>query len=400
MVLYRYRAKTVAGEETESTLEAADLHEAMQTLSGQGFQILSLAKVPPESAGWGRKVDEGELSQVSRKLASLTELGAPLAHSLTVITSEIRSPKLKGALGRIRRKLEAGHPLSEAVAEFPDLFSPFHRSMIEAGERSGTLSHMLYRLADVWQKQARLRSRIRGILIYPLCVLVAVFLFAVVFRVWLFPEILKIYPSETDIPDVTRLFLKCLDVIMICLPIAFLLLLLFRFSHKRFGSTRLWTARMVFRLPLVGNLCREIAAARFSRSFGMLLRGGVETTEAMKLSAKVVGNPYVEREIEAAADYVSAGRQISEALDATNIMPRDLILAVSLSEDRGAVSQDLLEVADNHDAAVESKLDSLIQVMEPALLVFMGLFVTLCALSAWLPYIWLIPTVGPKGVFG
>jgi type IV pilus assembly protein PilC len=187
---------------------------------------------------------------------------------------------------------------------------------------------------------------------------------------------------------------------MICLPIAFLLALLFRFFHKTSASSRLWTARMVFRLPLIGNLCREIAAARFSRSFGMLLRGGVETTEAMKLSAKVVGNPYVEREIEAAADYVSAGRQISEALDATNIMPRDLILAVSLSEDRGAVSQDLLEVADNHDAAVESKLDSLIQVMEPALLVFMGLFVTLCALSAWLPYIWLIPTVGPKGVFG
>lgn len=400
MVLYRYRARTPEGESQEGTLEVTDLHAAMQELSEKGLRILSLAKVPPESAGWGRSVNDAELSQVSRKLASLTELGAPLAHSLTVITSEIRSPRLKNALDRIRRKLEAGRPLSDALAEFPEFFSPFHISMVRAGERSGTLSHMLYRLADIWQKQARLRARLRSILVYPICVLAAVLLFAFVFRLWLFPGIEKLYPEGAEIPAVTWFFLRCLDGIMVFLPALLAAYFLLKRLRRKRASFRLRLARMAFRLPVLGDLAREIAAARFSRSFGMLLRGGVETTEAMKLSAKVVGNPFVEREIEAAADYVSTGRSISEALAATNVMPRDLILAVSLSEDRGAVSQDLLEVADNHDAAVESKLDSLMQVIEPALLVFMGLFVTLCALSAWLPYIWMIPTVGPRGGLG
>lgn len=117
----------------------------------------------------------------------------------------------------------------------------------------------------------------------------------------------------------------------------------------------------------------------------------------MRLAARVVGNQHAERELEAASELVGSGHPIGDSLEATAVLPADLILAVSLSEDRGTISQDLLEVADNHDRSVSSRLDGVLGFMEPALLVFMGLFVGLCALAGWLPYIWMVPTARQMG---
>ena len=397
MVLYRYRAKAADGDFAEGTLEAGGLREAMHELSEKHLKVVSLAKVPPESGSWGRKVDDAELSRVSRKLASLTDMGAPLAHSLTVITSELRNPRLQESLNKVRQDLESGHPLSKAMGAFPDLFPPFTLRMIDAGEKSGTLPHMLYRMSDIWQKRAQFRARVRSILIYPFCILVVVLLFATVFRLWLFPQMLRLYPDPTNTPAVTWIFLRCLDLTIIGTPLVGIGLCVLWRLRKTSYSTRLSLSKLAFKIPIVSSLNREVVAARFSRTFGMLLRGGLEPSEAMRLSARVVGNTHAERELEEAAEMVGTGHPISEALERTNVVPRDLVLAVSLSEDRGSISQDLLEVADNHDATVENRLDSILAFLEPAVLMIMGLFVALCALSGWLPYLLMIPAARSVG---
>lgn len=391
MVLYRYTAKNQDGEIKEGSFEAENLREAMQSLIEQGLEVVSLAKAPPESREWGSGVSDSELSQVSRKLASLTEMGAPLTHSLTVITAEIRSPRLREVLRSIQKKLENGRPLSEAMARLPQIFSPFHVRMIEAGEQSGTVPHMLYRLADIWQKQARLRSRLRDLLIYPSCIFLVVLLFAVVFRIYLFPHMVELYPNPELIPAFSRLFIGLLDISFVLLPILLVAGIIFWSMAKRSHDMRIGLARVALGVPIVGNLIKEIVATRFSRTFGMLLRGGMEPTGALQLAARVVGNPLAERELEEASEQVAAGNSLGAALSNCRCLPRDLVLAVSLSADRGSISQDLLEMADHHDMAIDVRINALLSVLEPLILVVLGLFVGACALSAWLPYIWMDP---------
>lgn len=400
MPTFRYSALDAAGSRSSGTLVVDDEQSAVRQLRSQGlFPIkvhlegsgLSLdardeGEVP---IGMFRRVKQADLAIFSRQLADLVRAGLPLLRSIHVLSEHTENAVFVEVLNKVAEDLSGGTSLADALAAHPRVFPTLYVSMVRAGEASGQLPEILARLADLQETERARRSQIMSALTYPL-MLVCVGTLAVSLLVtFLVPRFKQIFEDLGRALPAPTQFLMDLSEFMgqwwwaILLGIVGLL-----FAYKLWSRTprgRLAIDGAKLKIPRVGRLVERMVVARFARTFGTLLHGGVEVLQAFGVVRDVVGNEVIARAIDEARDKVREGDTIHGPLRETGHFPPVVVHMVALGEETGNMEGVLNSIADSFDQEVENRVRALMSLLEPLIIIALGAVVFFIVAAMLLP---------------
>lgn len=343
-------------------------------------------------------IGQKQLTLFTRQLATLIGAGLPLVRSLYVLDRQERTGVLKVTIRGLAEQVEGGTSFSDALSKFPRNFSPLYINTIKAGETGGVLEVVLSRLAEFLEKTERLKMRIKSALIYPALVLglaLSVLAFLITFIVPRFMEIFKEMGIQP--PFLTQLLINISDAVrqrwLLGLGVLFGLIMAYKFSY------RLPTMRLVFdnirlRIPIMGPLIRKIAIARFSRTLGTLLASGVSILQALLVAKDTASNEVIARSITEVHNSVREGETVAKPLLKIGIFPAMAVNMISVGEETGALDQMLLKVGDVYDEEVDVTVSGLMSLLEPFLIMGMGLIVGFIVVAMFLPLFSVIKALG------
>ncbi len=399
MPVFEYNALNDKGKNVSGIIDCESAKSARQKLRASKIFTVSIKEVdnPAQKKEKGSlpsfrpfaRVGSAEISMMTRQLATLLVAGFPLVTALDTLIKQTTTPVLKKSLSRIKDSVEEGKSFAASLAEYPGIFSQVYINMVKAGEASGTLEIVLERLADISENQAALTSKIKGALAYPIfmtligCVVLFLLLtFVVPNMTSIFSDMGKALPLPTRILIGTSDFLgSWWWVLAILITAAIVGLSAFKTSEN--GKRVIDKALMT--LPIFGDLVLKLAVARFSRTLGSLLENGVSMMSALDVVKNVAGNTLISETIALAAREVEQGHELGAALNASKIFPFLSIQMIKVGEQSGELETMLNKVADVYEKEVESSLVGMTALLEPAIILLMGVVVGFIVFSICLP---------------
>lgn len=337
----------------------------------------------------GERVPTHELAALTRQLATLIAAGLPLVEALAALAEQTERGHLRRALVQIREKVTEGRALAEALAEHPRLFSSLYVNMVRAGEASGALDVVLDRLAEYSEDQARLLGKVRSALTYPAIMLVlgsSILFFLVSYVV---PKVTRIFQeTQQKLPSLTVALITLSGFTarwwwLMLLLVAAAAVAVRAYARTPLGRERL--DRLTLRLPYVGGLVQKLALARFARTLSTLLASGIGLLPALDIVRTVVDNRVIARAIENARDAIREGQSIAPPLRESGVFPPLVVHMVAVGEQSGQLEAMLGKAADAYDNEVENAVSSLTTILEPLMIVFMGLVVLFIVLAILMP---------------
>jgi type IV pilus assembly protein PilC len=360
------------------------------------------AAARPAKAPRGR-VSVKSLTQFTSQLSTLQDAGLPIVRSLKILEGQLDRGPFKSTLVGVTEDVESGSPLSDALAKHPQAFDGLYVNMVKAGEAGGVLDVILARLAGFMDKAQKLRRRVRGAMIYPAVVLfvtVSILLLIMIFVVPKFEEVFKQIPGIGELPAITKGLQSVSKFLVEKWYVVLLTIIVIVVAWKAFRRTktgRHFADRMTLRLPIVGRLTRKVVVARFTRTLGTLIASGVPILEALQICRNTAGNVVLETALDRVHDSVKEGESIAEPLGESGIFDDIVVNMIDVGEETGELDKMLIKVADNYDDEVDVEVSSLVSVIEPILILFMGGAVFVIVLGLFLPLMKLIQGVG-KGL--
>jgi len=398
MPVYEYIARDKNGTRIDGTLEAASASAARQKLrenfvfptecreTASGAQETLLQK--PLSLG--RPVPATELSMTTRHLATLLAAGMPLVQTLNVLVTQTENQVLQSIISQIRKDVVEGSSLSGSMSQFPRVFSSFYVSMVRAGEASGTVPVVLERLADYSEKQQEFTRKIRAALAYP----ILMFLFG---GLILFFLITFVIPSITNVFDEMNQSLPVVTTVLISFS-AFLrdgwwLILLLTAAAAGIGrfavtrtekGSRLWN-RALLQAPFFGKMNRKMAVARFTSTLGTLIQHGVPLLTAMEISRHITRNRLISEAIENAGRDLKEGQGLAPALARSGLFPRMATEMIAIGEQSGTLEEMLYRISDSYEKETAAAISFFMSLLEPIMILIMGLLVGFVVISVLLP---------------
>jgi general secretion pathway protein F len=336
-----------------------------------------------------QRVSGKDLATMTRQMTTLIAAHIPIVDTLTALVEQTQNPKLKGVLASIKEKVIQGGRLSDAMAAHPKVFSNIYVSMVNAGEASGALDVVLQRLADLTEKQASLKSKILGALMYPLIMaLVGVALMGFLL-VYVVPKVTKIFEDQkAALPLPTKILIFLSHSLADYWYLFLLLAVGLVWGLRRFLRTkkgRHLYDRLTLRLPIFGNLFRLVAISRFSRTLATMLASGVQLLKAMDIVKNVVQNTLLVEAIENTKNSVREGESIAEPLRRSGHFPPLVTHMISIGEKTGQLEAMMVRVADAYDSQVDALVGTLTTLLEPIMILVMGGVVSFIVMSILLP---------------
>lgn len=350
---------------------------------------------PSTSGGgalWGG-ISTRHMAAYCRQLATLVDVGVPLLRSLKILAERSAHPELRRVTADVARRVEEGQAFSSALAAHPRVFSPMFISVVRTGEAGGILEEALRRLSELLERQAEIRRRVVGALIYPVITLIIEIIIIGIIMVYALPKLIAAYPKPEDLPQITRFLMSISTwvaanwlIALIVLAVVVIGFWLFR----RTPSGRALTQNIALRLPLCGNLIRKINVERFSRTLGSLTAAGIPLIEALAITAETSDNEVLRRTLLKVRETVERGGKMDEPMRSEPVFDAMVVDMVMVGDEAGALDTMLLKLADIYDSEVDVALRSLSSILEPLLIVFLGLAVGFLAVAVFLPYISLV----------
>jgi general secretion pathway protein F len=327
----------------------------------------------------GGRISATDVAITTRQLAVLIGAGVPLIEALTALVEQVDQERMKRVVSDVKQRVNEGSSLADAMAAHPKVFTTLFVNMIRAGESSGALDVVLVRLADFTESQARLRSRVIGSLTYPaVMVVVGAVILGVLFTV-VIPKITKIFEdTKVDLPWTTRGLIAFTTFVhdwWWALLLAAALAIWGALHWVQTPAGRAAWDRRVLTLPIFGSLVRQIALARFSRTLATLLKSGVPLLTSMDIVRNIVGNTRLSTVIEEASTAIREGESIAAPLKRSGEFPPLVYHMVAIGERSGELEEMLNNVANAYEAQVETKIGALTSLLEPLMIVFMGLVI-------------------------
>lgn len=399
MPVFEYTALNEKGKNVSGIIDCESVLAARQKLRSTKIYPVSIKEVDehgqrkekgrlPSFRSFSR-IKPSEISMMTRQLATLLTAGFPLVKAMDTLIVQTESPVFKKTLSRIKDSIEEGKSFAEALSEYPGAFSPIYINMVRAGETSGTLEIVLDRLADIAENQAALNSKIKAALAYPVFMVIigAVVLFLLI--TFVVPNMTSIFSDMGQVlPLPTRILIGTSDMLSSWWWLLALLLVaagaafsVFRKSDK--GSYLIDKA--ILAVPLTGNLALKLAVARFSRTLGSLLSNGVSMMAALEVVKNVAGNILISNAISDAAKEVEQGHELGLALNALKVFPYLSVQMIQVGEQSGELETMLDKVADVYEKEVEASIIGMTALMEPAIILGMGVVVGFIVFSICLP---------------
>jgi general secretion pathway protein F len=382
MPIFQYKGYRTDGSEAAGSIEANSLKDAALRLKDSGLYPRDVREAAyKDSKGLFRRPDISLLPSTTRQLSTLLSSGVPLMDALNSLSEENKG-YWKNMLVDIKEKVAGGSSLSKALEEYGNIFPAFYVNMVAAGEASGNLDKVLSRMAGFLEAQENLKSKVRASMIYPffmICVgfIVLSFLFAFVI-----PKITRIFKdSATALPFITVILITISDIFQRYwwLLIGLLLGGIAGFKRMR-QKNRGFLDKLILRLP--GNILQSLYYGRFARTLGFLLEGGLPVLRALELSAKSIGNQVLEMKVMEAGKHVAEGARLSASLEG---FPPVLLQLISTGERSGQLIEILKNAADSYEEEFSRRVQKVLTLLEPAMVLFMGLIVGLIVLAVLLP---------------
>jgi type IV pilus assembly protein PilC len=395
MARFSCRIATPTGSILTHEVDEESPEAARRILEGRGYLVFAV-EGPPETRvrrhlfrlGQSR-VKPRALVVFNQELLALIKAGLPILTALELLGERTQDPQLKAVLAQAWEEVKGGAALSAALAKHPRTFSPLYTGALQAGEQSGNLVDALSRYLDYQKRILAIRQRFRAALTYPAVLVVASGLVIVFLLTFVVPTFTQIYGDlEADLPLATRLLVAGTARLRGALPIAggiAALLGLVAYRWWRTPAGRLWFDRFTFRLPWMGDLVRGYLFSRFARTLAMTLGGGIPMIPSLQATLGTVGNAYVAEALQPVIPRVTAGGALANALGSTGILSPLILEMVSVGESSGSLQEMLGHAADLYDAEMDTRLAALAAVIEPIIMIGMGLVVAIIVIVMYLP---------------
>ena len=343
------------------------------------------------------RISPMDVAEMTRQLATLQKAGVPLVDAMTAIVEQVENPKLKRVLSQVRTELNEGTAFHRALAKHPKVFGSTFSNMVRAGESSGTLEIVLQRLADFTEAQVRLRNKIIGALTYPVIMLIISVVIVAAMMVLVVPKITIMFEDlGAELPLITKLLILTSDILSSWWPLLILLaggaaVLFNRWRVSENGAVK-WD-RFLLRVPVLGDLVRKVAIARFARTLATLLSSGVPLLTAMEIVENVVSNKVLAAVLEEARVAIREGDTISGPLKRSEQFPPMVVHMVAIGERSGELEDMLRNVSESYENQVDTRVNALTSILEPIMIVGMGVLVAFLVAAILLPMMQLTSAV-------
>jgi len=384
MAKFIYRGRAADGGSVSGELEAPDEEAVLTALRARGILVTALEPAASRSI----RVKRRDLVVFTRQLATMLSAGLPLVQTLGTLAEQ--SPEgLAEIAVDIRRQVEAGQTLSAALGRYPRTFDRLFCALVRAGEVSGNLEVIFERLAGYLERSDSLRRKVRGALAYPAVVLGMVLLLGLGFMIFIIPLFSDIFTAfGAQLPLPTRIVVALSEFFQQYFYIPILLVVIIWAFIKFYGNTaegRLSLDQLKLRLPIFGELFTKVSVARFARTLGTLVRSGVPIMDGLAITAATAGNRVIENAVRRTRKQVGEGRTFAEPLGETEVFPPLVVAMVAVGERTGRLEEMLNRVAAFYDDEVETAVNNLSSLLEPILMIVMGLVVGGLVISMYLP---------------
>lgn len=392
MLVFDYQARDTSGKMKNGQVEAPDIQAASATLASRNLMVVSLRPGSARKSGAKRlqgSVKSQDLVMFTRQLATMIDAGLPLVQTLSALEEQTDSVNFKPIIRAVMQQVEGGETFSRSLATYPKVFDKLFVSMVEAGETGGLLAEILDRVATYLEASTRLRKKVKAAMAYPVIVCfiaISIAMFLLMKVIPIFADIYKDFGAKLPAP--TQMLIHISDIlrsyfILVAGAFGGLIFAFVKLKKTKRGAV-IWD-RVRLKFPVFGKLIHKICITRFARTFAALLRSGVPILETLRIVAQSSGNTQVEFAVEKTAGSIERGDSLGLALSQHAIFPPMLIRMIQAGEQTGKVDLMLEKVSDFYDEEIEATLSGLTSLIEPLLIVFLGVVVGTIVICMFLP---------------
>jgi len=399
MPVFVYEARDATGQLKRDTIEAQNLRVATQRLQEQKFTVINIRErtttvASTDVMAWYQKlkrVNEQALTVFSRQFATMINAGLAMVRCLDILSEQTEDKKLQSTLVQVRRDVEGGATLSNALGKHPQVFSTLYVSMVKAGEMGGVLDEVLERLASFMEKDFSLKKKVKSALTYPVVILVMAVFIVIFLVLYILPTFVSLFENmNIPLPLPTKILIfvtKGATNPVVIIPTGILMVLAVigvqRFISTPFGKKQYDLLKL--NVPVFGLLNKKVAISRFCRTLGTLLSSGVPIMQALEIVGKASGNEIIAMTVTKIRESIREGESIASPLGSSGMFPPMVTQMVAVGEETGNLDAMLSKISDFYDTEVEYLLSSLTSMLEPIMIVGMGSVVGFIVIAVFLP---------------
>jgi type IV pilus assembly protein PilC len=387
MPTFAYTARTLSGELKNATMEGTSRDDVVAQLRRQKLIVVKVDEEQKKKRGG--KIKTKDVVIFTRQFSTMINSGLPLVQALDILSKQSENPALQEVTRQVVYDVESGHTVADALRRHPKAFSDLYVNMVAAGEAGGILDTILMRLATFLEKNDALIGKVKSAMVYPLVIMSVAFIAIVVLLIFVIPVFENMFASvNLALPLPTRVVIQ-LSVIVKGYWWAFLIggygavWATRRYYKTPDGQLRIDT--MMLHMPVLGDMLRKSAVSRFTRTLGTLISSGVSILDGLEITAKTAGNRVIHDAIMSSRASIAGGDTISAPLQKSNVFPPMVISMIAVGEQTGGLDEMLTKIADFYDTEVDTAVGGLLSLMEPVMIVFLGVIVGGMVVAMYLP---------------
>jgi type IV pilus assembly protein PilC len=385
--IFAWEGKDKSGKSVRGELRAGSVSVINATLRRQGILV---TKVKKKSLRGGRKITDKDISLFTRQLATMMKAGVPLLQSFDIVAKGHSNPSVAKLIQDIRSDVETGSSLNHAFRKFPLYFDPLFCNLVGAGEQAGILEDLLTRLAIYKEKTIAIKAKIKSALTYPIAIMAVAFIVTAIIMIWVVPAFKDVFKSfGADLPAPTLIVMAISDFFVaywyLIFGGVFASIYFFLQSWKRSLKMQRFMDRLLLKAPIFGDVIRKATIARWTRTLATMFSAGVPLVESLDSVGGAAGNAVYLDATKRIQTEVSTGTSLTTAMQNSDVFPNMVIQMVQIGEESGALDQMLGKVADFYEEEVDEAVASLSSLMEPLIMVILGVLIGGLVIAMYLP---------------
>ncbi|MBT8438870.1 MAG: type II secretion system F family protein [Gammaproteobacteria bacterium] len=390
-IIFIWEGRDKRGVKLKGQQVASNPNLVRAELRRQGINPIRVKKKPkPLFGGAGKRITPKEIAVFSRQLATMLKSGVPLVTSFQIIAGGVKNPRMRTMVEKIRAEVEGGGSLFEALSAHPMQFDELYTNLVKAGESAGVLDTILDEIASYKERIESIKGKIKKALYYPIAVVGVAIIVSAILLIYVIPQFEEIFSSfgaalpafTQTIIDVSR-WLRSNGLYVLFGTIVFITA--FILAKKRSKPFAHWIDRVSLKIPIIGDILEKSAIARFCRTLAITFAAGVPLVDALKIVAGATGNAVYNQASARIREDVAVGHQLQLAMQQTNIFPSMVIQMAAIGEEAGSLDAMLIKVAEAYEEEVNNAVDALSSLLEPLIIVFIGVIVGTMVIAMYLP---------------
>lgn len=392
MKKFTYRCMRSDGKKIEETYEAESREDVVSMITSLGYYPLKIEEIKSKQIGViniGNKVKAKDLSLFCRQMYTMIDAGISINNSLSMLSKQITNKRLRQIIGEMEEDVKKGEMVSDSMKNYTDVFPPLLISMVQSGEASGNLDEMFRRMADHFEKENRINSKVKSAMIYPIVLSIVAILAVSIIMIFVMPTFKSIFDEEgVELPVITKFLIGMSNfmsshILIIILVVVAIIVTIAKFKKSDKGYE--FFSKLKLKFPVIKDLTTKTIVSRFTRTLSTLISSGISIVDAMPIVEGVLRNKVAEEEMAKIKERVVRGDGLSAPLKDSPVFPDMLSSMIRIGEESGSLDDMLSKTADFYDEEVENAITTATSLLEPVLIVIMGVVIGTIVISIMLP---------------